>query len=143
MVKAQLIDLALRLGNSDHRQKDRDSGAHGRFTVHADLRLQDLEAIRPALEQLFAALQFALPQTPGWDTTPLDFPDLTPGKTCLEEGAQFGRAARETRRAKRHADALTEAQSEILRFVGERPVDSISADEWEMLSQRMLLNDSG
>ncbi|MFN7023624.1 MAG: hypothetical protein ACK4QP_03720 [Pseudorhizobium sp.] len=117
------------------------TATYGRFS--ARLRLQDLEAIRPALEQLFAALQFAPPQTPSWDTTPLDFPDLTPGKTCLEEGAQFGRAARETRRAKRHADALTEAQSEILRFVGERPVDSISADEWEMLSQRMLLNDSG
>lgn len=117
------------------------TATYGRFS--ARVRLQDLEAIRPALEQLFAALQFAPPQTPGWDTTPLDFPDLTPGNSCLVEGAQFGSAARETRRAKRHADALTEAQSEILRFVGERPVDSISADEWEMLSQRMLLNDSG
>ncbi|ODS67143.1 MAG: hypothetical protein ABS37_00930 [Acidovorax sp. SCN 65-108] len=117
------------------------TAAYGRFSSR--VRLQDLEAIRPALEQLFAALQFAPPQTPGWDTTPLDFPDLTPGNSCLVEGTQFGSAARETRRAKRHADALTEAQSEILRFVGERPVDSISADEWEMLSQRMLLNDSG
>lgn len=117
------------------------TATYGRFS--ARVRLQDLEAIRPALEQLFAALQFAPPQTPGWDTTPLDFPDLTPGNSCLVEGTQFGSAARETRRAKRHADALTEAQSEILRFVGERPVDSISADEWEMLSQRMLLNDSG
>ncbi|WP_431150954.1 hypothetical protein [Acidovorax facilis] len=117
------------------------TATYGRFS--ARVRLKDLEAIRPALEQLFAALQFAPPQAPGWDSTPLDFPDLTPGKTCLEEGAQFGRAARETRRAKRHADALSEAQSEILRFVGERPVDSISADEWEVLSQRMLLNDSG
>ena len=99
-------------------------------TVLGKVRLQDLEAIRPALEQLFAALQFVPPQTPGWDTTPLIFPDLTPGKSCLVEGTHFGSAARETRRAKRHADALTEAQSEILRFVGERPVDSISADEW-------------
>lgn len=117
------------------------TATYGRFS--ARVRLQDLEAIRPALEQLFAALQFAPPQAPGWDTAPLEFPDLTPGKSCLEEGAQFGSAARETRRAKRHADALAEAHSEILRFVGERPVDSISADEWEVLSQRMLLNDSG
>ncbi len=43
LVKAQLIDLALRLGNSDHRQKDRDSGAHSRFTVHADLAAHDLD----------------------------------------------------------------------------------------------------
>ncbi len=43
MVKAQLIDLALRLGNSDHRQKDRDSGAHRRFTVYADLAAHDLD----------------------------------------------------------------------------------------------------
>lgn len=117
------------------------TATYGRFSSR--VRLQDLEAIRPAIEQLFAALQFAPLQAPGWDTTPLDFPDLTPGNSCLVEGTQFGSAARETRRAKRHADALTEAQSEILRFVGERPVDSISADEWEMLSQRMLLNDSG
>lgn len=117
------------------------TATYGRFSSR--VRLQDLEAIRPAIEQLFAALQFAPPQAPGWDTAPLEFPDLTPGKSCIEEGAQFGTAARETRRAKRHADALAEAQSEILRFIGERPVDSISADEWEVLSQRMLLNDSG
>ncbi len=43
LVKAQLVDLALPLGNSDHRQKDRDSGAHGRFTVHAYLAAHDLD----------------------------------------------------------------------------------------------------
>lgn len=117
------------------------TATYGRFSSR--VRLQDLEAIRPAIEQLFAALQFAPLQAPGWDTAPLEFPDLTPGKSCLEEGAQFGNAARETRRAKRHADALAEAHSEILRFIGERPVDSISVDDWEVLSQRMLLNDSG
>ncbi len=117
------------------------TATYGRFSARA--RIHDLEAIRPAVEQLFASLQFSLPQTPSWDAAPLDLPNLSPGKSCLENGVQFGSAARETRRTKRHADALVEAQSEILRFVGERPVASISAEEWEVLSQRMLLNDSG
>ena len=42
-------------------------------TVLGRLRLQDWRLSVWPFEQLFAALQFGSPQTPGWDTTPLIF----------------------------------------------------------------------
>lgn len=66
---------------------------------------------------------------------------LAPGYQPFPDQGLFGREARARDRNVRRGAAVQKALKEICDFVGERPVDSIPATEWERLGRQMLLTD--
>ena len=100
----------------------------------------DAASLRPALGELLSRLELRTPETPTGPGTPIA--NQTPDKSssCIQQTREFGSLAREKQRTDRHEQAREIAEKEIVAFVTGRPIDSLSAQDWETLSQSMLLH---
>lgn len=91
-----------------------------------------------SLERSMLPLDIQLPTLVRPQITPVD---LAPGYGPFRDDELFGQAVREQEREARKQAAVNKAKSEILAFVGNRPVDSIHPAEWDRLGRQMLLTD--
>lgn len=103
----------------------------------------DTDQIRQPLTDSLSALQLQKPAAAPWQATPIALGAGSPTPSCLRPDAQFGSTARSARRQAGHNKAAQQANDEISLFVGARPIDSLSAADWETLSLKMLLHDDG
>lgn len=103
----------------------------------------DIQACAPALDELLAGLQFSRPIAPIWPESEAAHVPKPSGGTALRSDEQFGQDARTKQRQDNHRRAKEVARQDIDTFLADRPVDSLSADDWEKLSQRMLLTTQG
>lgn len=117
---------------------DRGAESHGEFSWR--IPRHDLECARPLVNRLVDELDFRLPSKPsgthvisGPRATGLDFAVSTP----------FGREARALRRDATHQAARRTAQSDIGRWLGNRPPSSLSEEEWDEIARSMLLRPDG
>lgn len=101
----------------------------------------DADAARPALSQLYRRLHLQFPEAPGWPEERARLIALPQRQITYTRG--FGIRAREKRRRQEHARAQEVAREEIERFINDRPVDSLSPQQWEKLGQQMLLTNNG
>jgi integrase len=98
----------------------------------------DSEPWSAALAQCLSMLEVGDVRLSFLPITPVELP--TGYKPFVDEDT-FGRAARKQQRDAQKIATQRAAQEEIDRFVNSRPVDSISAKEWEILGRRMLLTE--
>lgn len=94
---------------------------------------------RNALEEACLQLPFQAP--PSFVFGPR-LPPKAEAVSAMLGPAQFGRKARKTMRGKTHANAAAKAATEIDAFIGSRPPESLSADDWEALARKMLLTEN-
>lgn len=103
--------------------------------------LADSTASRSALTVLYRRLNLDLPAVPTWPDEQA-IPHY-PAVVSTERAVAFGLRARRANRLHEHAAARQSAWHTIEDFVGQRPVDSFSAQEWEILARAMLLTEKG
>lgn len=103
----------------------------------------DAHKLRQPLTDALQSLRLQTPTAPQWPASPIPSQAEQAPASCLEADARFGAAARTVRRKASRDKATEQAQAEILQFVDKRPIDSLSPDEWEALSQKMLLHVDG
>ena len=101
---------------------------------------EDATSLRPALGELLSSLQLRTPETPAGPGTPIAKQTPDDSSSCLKQTREFGSLAREKQRRDQHILARENAETEIVAFVAGRPIDSLSAQDWETLSQMMLLH---
>lgn len=104
---------------------------------------EDMQGCAPVLDGLLAELQLSSPIPPAWsedEAAPVPPPS---GGTALTTGHGFGQDARQRQRRLSHRRTREAARHEINVFLANRPIDSLSADDWERLSQQMLLTAQG
>lgn len=105
--------------------------------------MDDAKEIRPAQTQALLSLQFEQPAATTWPPLPVPHSGTDSPRSCIVKDARFGTSARAARRDQSHRIASMQAEAEIIDFVGTRPVESLSPNEWENLSRKMLLHDDG
>lgn len=98
----------------------------------------DLQAWRPRIEEVFALLDIRPPtSTATWSNLLARhvnwFNDI--------EEMPYGRLLRHQERIRSHDEARKTALSEIEAFVGGRPPQTITADEWDLLGHSMLFTE--
>jgi integrase len=95
---------------------------------------------RALLDDLLGRLGLEFPKKPNW---PIDQgAALAPSTTgsAISDDDIFGLEARREKRKQSHDSTVLQATAEIVAFVADRPLDSLSPEEWETLSRTMLLN---
>src|SRR5207245_9323403 len=97
----------------------------------------------PHLAALLARLDLQAPECALWPVERAQAVRRPVGGTALAPGQPFGAHARRSRRNQAHAAVADQARREIEQFVAGRPLDSLAPDDWEHLSQAMLLTPSG
>lgn len=103
----------------------------------------DADALRQPLTEALQRLQLQTPAAAQWPATPIPRDTTQASASCVGESSRFGSVARAHRRAANHEKATTQATADIVEFVGQRPINSLSPEDWEVLSQKMLLNPDG
>lgn len=103
----------------------------------------DAQQLRQSLTGALAGLDLRTPTAPQWAVRPSQWDGGAPAASCLGRGAPFGSAARAATRQASHQQAAQQARDEILQYVNGRAIDSLTPDQWETLSQQMLLHRDG
>lgn len=120
---------------------DQGAAPYGPFSMR--LWQNDAREVSAPLNAALSALQFQIPINATWPVTTLQSSVGAPTQSCLGAARKFGAMARQSRRNSHHDLAKQQANSEIAEFVANRPLDSLTPQEWETLSLKMLLNDDG
>ncbi|OGQ56859.1 MAG: hypothetical protein A3J24_07970 [Deltaproteobacteria bacterium RIFCSPLOWO2_02_FULL_53_8] len=103
----------------------------------------DAQKMRQPLMDALLNLQLQTPKMPQWPASTIPAQTGQAPTSCLGTVSNFGAMARTIRRKDSHKKAAQQARADILDFVGGRTIDSLSPQEWETLSQKMLLNVDG
>lgn len=127
-VQPEIVDALLAHG-------DRGAESHGDHSLR--IPREDIEAARPAVEDLHRDLGFRNPKCRPSLPAHLRgaYSDLK-----ADEAPPYGRAARAAARDKMHAAARDRAIREIERLVGGRAPNELTAAEWQAIGHRMLFN---
>lgn len=127
-VHPEIVDALLAHG-------DRGAESHGDHSLR--IPRDDIEAARPAVEDLHRNLGFRSPTCRPSLPSILRgaYPDLK-----ADEAPSFGRKARAAARDKLHAAARERAIRDIERLVGNRAPNELSAAEWQDVGSCMLFN---
>jgi site-specific recombinase XerD len=127
-VHPEIVDALLSHG-------DRGAESHGDHSLRVPR--EDIEAARPAVEDLHRDLGFRCPDCRPSLPAHLRsaYPDLK-----ADETPPFGRKARATARDKLHAAARERATRDIERLVGGRAPNKLSAADWQTIGKCMLFN---
>ena len=99
----------------------------------------DEPAWQNALQKCFDLLNI---QLPALSRHPITGIRLAPGYHPFPDESLFGREARAQERIRRKKVAAERALEEIHSYVGNRPINSISPEEWQQLGRQMLLTDN-
>ena len=142
------LPTALKRAGLDHEivnglagHGEQGTAAYGPYSMR--IWADDAKRARPLLTQLLQQLEMGLPMTPVWPVTQAKL-GVPPGRgSALSDKQNFGMQARRQRRQETLGKVALQATQEIEQFVGARPLESISPDEWEQLSRAMLLTPNG
>ncbi len=130
-VHAEVVDALL-------AHADRGAESHGDYSMR--ILAADLEAARPAINQLLCDLGF---DEEAWDASTAP---LYPGVTEEIQGPPdkaFGREARAKAREQSREAGRQQALAEIGDLVAGRPLDSLSAEDWDEIALAMLFREKG
>lgn len=120
---------------------EQGTAAYGPYSMR--IWEQDAQLVLPKLDALLQRLKLTAPRAADWEVE-LAAPVPRPSGGGMALGKlQFGAQARQEQRRDRHARVKEQAERDIQDFIGTRPLDSLAPDDWEKLSQRMLLTTSG
>lgn len=117
------------------------TAAYGPYSMR--IWQDDAQQLRLSLTEALAGLDLKTPTAPQWAVRPAQSVGGASATSCLATGAPFGSAARASRRQASHQQAAQQAREEILQFVNGRAIDSLTPDQWETLSRKMLLHGDG
>lgn len=130
-LSAEIVDALLSHG-------DRGAESHGDLSLR--IPQEDLEHARGFVEGLFSVLGFT---TPNPSTLP-EYLEVIPGRsTIATNDRQYGSAARERARLKSLESAKRLAKQEVVLAVGKRPIDSLSAGDWQKIGRSMIFRMDG
>lgn len=130
-VHSEIVDALL-------AHADRGAESHGDFSLRVPAR--DLESARPEINKLVRRLGFdfvAWPEPPG-----LAHPLISEELAGPADQA-FGRAARAEAREATRAAARQRALDDINVLIAGRPLDSLSAEQWDEIALAMLFRERG
>jgi hypothetical protein len=120
---------------------EQGTAAFGHFSTRS--WSEDARAASGALSQLYRRLDLLPPEPPLWPEHEAMRVAIDESRETRSRARLFGMHAREQRRRQEHARAREVAREEIERFINDRPVDSLSPQQWEKLGQQMLLTNNG
>lgn len=135
------MDLDHEIINGLTGHGEQGTAAYGPYSVR--VWQDDAQVARPHLDALLARLDLQAPECALWPVERAAAVQRPVGGTALAPSQPFGAHARRSQRNQAHAAVADQARREIEQFVAGRPLDSLSPDEWERLSQAMLLTPSG
>jgi integrase len=118
---------------------EQGTSAYGPYS--ARVWQDDATEVKDLLCALLSRLDLKFPLKPNWPISHAS--NVLPASTAsaISEKDIFGLEARFKHRQQSRSNTIQQATLEITLFVDGRPLDSLSSDDWEMLSRAMLLKE--
>lgn len=130
-VHAEIVDGLL-------AHADRGAESHGDYSMR--ILAADLEAARPAVNRLLEDLGFS---EESWDANPAPLQPEVTEEIQGPPGQAYGREARAEAREQRREAGKKQALADIGDLVAGRPLDSLSAEDWDEIALAMLFREKG
>jgi integrase len=130
-VHAEIVDALL-------AHADRGAESHGDYSMR--ILAADLEAARPAVNRLLGDLGFS--EEP-WGANPAPLQPEVTEEIQGPPGQAYGREARAEAREQRREAGRKQALADIDDLVAGRPLDSLSAEDWDEIALAMLFREKG
>ncbi len=115
------------------------TAAYGPYSMR--IWTDDAARMRQPLTEILSRLALEVPNLPGCTAHPVRKSGEAALTSSLHKTTNFGSSARAVQRQASHESARKGAEAEILAFVADRPIDSLKPEQWEKLSQMMLLHE--